>query len=461
MFTQDDKKRISGLLKKYGIKGKGEVFNRIDHGATPEEIEAFLQLLINNNAASQKPKITFREQSLDYKVFGQHLIARNALDDMSAIMRLPYVIGGSLMPDGHRVQENHVPVGGVVLSDAIVPGFVGSDIACSVLLTITNQSIEEDWIQHAIPSIKYVLRNHAYFGQEMNPEPIVFKQPFYLEPLIMETDLGSEVFENIKKFARNHFGTSGDGNHFVEVGTVNIQSNVGAFYSSGKKRYLALLSHFGSRAVGSTIAGAFQSEALGLYDMPKGMTDAPLDPATPSGRDYWKLMNWAGEFAEAGHRWLHNHLLTRLGDRVTLSYANSHAIYSKHNFAWLTDRGYVHRKGATPAEYGQHGVIPATMGDKTQVVIGLGNADSLYSASHGAGRRYSRGTAIQQFGKINTANFLLKEYGVELLGGGPDEDPRAYKDIKEVIAAQKECLTLIGSFEPIVVRMADPRFLWH
>jgi len=380
---------------------------------------------------------------------------------MDAIMRLPYVTGGALMPDGHRVQENHVPVGGVVLANAVVPGIVGSDIACSVLLTITSQTLEDEWVEQAIPSIKYVLKHCTYFGQEINPQPVVFEQPFHRQDVKIETDTGRQVYDQVKKIARNHFGTSGDGNHFIEIGGVNVQHSSAGFLTTGRQRYLAVLSHFGSRAVGSTIADAFQSEATALYDMPKGMTDAPLDISTPLGRDYWTLMNWAGEFAEAGHRWLHPHVLQQLSERVLLKYAKCHSIYSKHNFAWLTDQGILHRKGATPAEYGEYGVIPATMGDQTQVVMGLGNPDSMNSASHGAGRRFSRGAAIQQFGKSDTAGLLLKEYRVHLLGGGPDEDPRAYKQIKDVMEAQQTCVTSIGNFQPIVVRMADPRFLWR
>jgi tRNA-splicing ligase RtcB (3'-phosphate/5'-hydroxy nucleic acid ligase) len=461
MFSKIEKKRIDSVLKAHGIRRKGDVVDLINRGATPSEIDVFIQQLIDEVAANKKPVLELLEVAQEHKIFGQHLIAQNALDDMSAIMRLPYVMSGALMPDGHRVEENHVPVGGVVLSDAIVPGIVGSDIACSVLLTVLDQPIDNEWLEQAIPSIKYTLKNYAYFGQETNPEPAVFDQPFYRQSMSMETDLGKQVFDSVKKIARNHFGTSGDGNHFVEVGTVNIQRNGASFHNTGKKRYLGLLSHFGSRAVGSTIAKVFCSEVAALFDMPKGMPDAPLDPDSPLGRDYWKLMEWAGEFAEAGHRWLHNYLLGHLGDRVTLSYSKAHSIYSKHNFAWATSEGYLHRKGATPADFGQFGVIPATMGDATQVVVGLGNPDSMSSASHGAGRRFSRGSAIQQFGKSDTAEHLLKEYGVHLLGGGPDEDPRAYKKIGEVMSAQEECVTTVGGFEPIVVRMANPRFLWR
>lgn len=433
----------------------------IERGATPTEVEAFIQQLIAEKEAARKPVLTLSDQPHDYTVFGRGLIAQNTLDDMNAIMRLPYVTGGAVMPDGHRVQENHVPVGGVVLSDAIVPGIVGADIACSVLITITSQPLDDEWVAQSLPSMKYVLRNYAYFGQEINPDPVVFDQDFHKEGVETETDLGHHVYHKVKQIARNHFGTSGDGNHFLEIGGVNIQPRAGGFYNTGKKRYLAVLSHFGSRAVGSTVADTFQTAALDRYDMPKGMTDAPLDLSTSTGRDYFNLMNYAGAFAEAGHRWLHPHILKHLGDRVALQFGSSTTIYSRHNFAWLTDDGYLHRKGATPAASGEYGVIPATMGDQTQIVIGLGNPDSMGSASHGAGRRYSRGTAIQQFGKTNTAEYLLDEYGVHLLGGGPDEDPRAYKPIAEVMAAQESCVTAVGNFTPIAVRMADPRFTWR
>ena len=75
------------------------------------------------------------------------------------------------------------------------------------------------------------------------------------------------------------------------------------------------------------------------------------------------------------------------------------------------------------------------MGTGSYVVRGLGNEVGLCSASHGAGRRMSRGEAKRRFSiadleQQTTAVECRKDRGVI------DEIPGAYKDLEAVIAAQ-------------------------
>lgn len=422
-FTKKERKEINKMLKSKGIRKKGVVFNLINEGGTQSEVYALIDKLEAEVIANQKPVVSMTDVPRPYNVFGSSIIAQNTLQDMDAVMSLPYNIRGALMPDGHRVQENHVPVGGVVLSEAILPSVVGNDIACSVMLTITNMRVGGEWFDENIKSMRYVLRNYAYFGHEINPAPVIHDYDFYNEGVAVESELGKQTWSAIRNTARTQFGTSGDGNHFVEFGIVNVKVVNGKLVRTNDN-YLAILSHFGSRAVGSTIAKAFKRYANGQYDMPKGMSDAPLHANTAEGRDYWKLMQFAGEFAEYGHGWLHNWLLNHLSERVALSYSKAAQFYSKHNFAWETNDGYLHRKGSTPAQAGEVGIIPATMGHETKIVMGLGNNESLNSASHGAGRTHSRGRALQEFGSDNTAEYLMRNHSAYLIGGGADEDPR-------------------------------------
>lgn len=449
MLNSDEKKQIHDLLKSKNIKSKKTVFDLIAKGASYDEVLQLVEQLDQQQQSERKPSLGFKDKSVEYQVFGKHLISNNAIEDMNAVMRLPGVIGGALMPDAHRVAENCVPVGGVVVTDdTIYPSIVGNDIACSVNLTITDLIVDDDWFNAYVPTIRYVLRHYSYFGQEINPDNVVKDQAFYKKPPRMNSHLGQGTLELVVDSMRYQFGTSGDGNHFVEFGIVE---------NARKEKQLAILSHFGSRSIGQIIARRFEEFATDQYEMPKGISEAPLNLWTPEGMDYFELMNLAGEFAEAGHKWLHQHLLAHLVERTKSSLAVRQSIYSKHNFAWSTDYGMVHRKGATPAAYGQMGVIPATMGDSTQIVRGTGNSFSFESASHGAGRTHSRGQALQEF-KGDTAQYLLKNYDVYLEGGGPDEDPRAYKKIKNVMEAQRDCVETLMEFQPKVVRMADPRF---
>jgi tRNA-splicing ligase RtcB len=46
---------------------------------------------------------------------------------------------------------------------------------------------------------------------------------------------------------------------------------------------------------------------------------------------------------------------------------------------------------------------------------------------------------------------------VELLAGGLDEAPQAYKPIREVMAAQRDLVDVIGTFQPRLVPMSSEK----
>jgi tRNA-splicing ligase RtcB (3'-phosphate/5'-hydroxy nucleic acid ligase) len=115
---------------------------------------------------------------------------------------------------------------------------------------------------------------------------------------------------------------------------------------------------------------------------------------------------------------------------------------------------YVHRKGATPAGQGVLGVIPGSMATPGFVVRGKGDASSLNSASHGAGRAMSRTAAKERF-NWKMVRPKLEAAGVTLLSAGIDENPFAYKDIDAVMNAQRDLVDVIARFDPRIVKMAD------
>ena len=99
-------------------------------------------------------------------------------------------------------------------------------------------------------------------------------------------------------------------------------------------------------------------------------------------------MELMGRYAAANHALIHKYVAANLGAEVLLDLENH------HNFAWkerhvingVEKEVIVHRKGATPAGEGVLGIIPGSMASPGFVVSGKGNAESLNSASHGAGR---------------------------------------------------------------------------
>src|SRR6478735_3192709 len=131
-------------------------------------------------------------------------------------------------------------------------------------------------------------------------------------------------------------------------------------------------------------------------------------------------------------------------------------VENHHNFAWKEKfdgkEVIVHRKGATPAGKDVLGIIPGSMTAPGFIVKGNGEEASVNSASHGAGRRMSRTAALKSISH-NLLNDMLAKHGVKLLGGGLDEAPMAYKDIHEVMKAQKHLVETVGLFYPKIVKM--------
>ena len=152
------------------------------------------------------------------------------------------------------------------------------------------------------------------------------------------------------------------------------------------------------------------------------------------GIEYWMAMNLAGEYASACHHVIHDKIAKQLG-RQPLTRVENH-----HNFAWKEPyegrEVIVHRKGATPAGKDVLGIIPGSMTAPGFIVKGLGEAASINSASHGAGRKMSRSAAIKSITQTALQDELHKQ-GVKLIGGGLDEAPFAYKNIFDVMNAQK------------------------
>lgn len=136
-------------------------------------------------------------------------------------------------------------------------------------------------------------------------------------------------------------------------------------------------------------------------------------------------------------------------------------IENHHNFAWkekLADGTEVmmHRKGATPAGEGVLGIIPGSMSAPGFVVRGKGDATSINSASHGAGRAMSRSAAFKTLDPALLKAELTNK-NVTLLGSDLDEAPMAYKDIHTVMAAQTDLVDVLATFQPRIVRMADAK----
>lgn len=396
--------------------------------------------------------VAYREQwgtdpePCSYQSWGTEIDA-GSFQQIENACQLPVSVAAALMPDAHVGYG--LPIGGVLACDnAVIPYAVGVDIACRMKLTVTDLPVDafRENTPQSCDELDQALQQGTRFGVggrwPVNP---------YHEVLDEDWTITAVTRENRDKAAAQ-LGTSGSGNHFVEWGILTLPV---AELGIEAGQYVALLSHSGSRGSGAAVCRRYTDIARG--SVPARIRNdkqlrhlAWLSMDSEAGQEYWAAMNLMGRYASANHAVIHRNVL-QLAGAQSLATVENH-----HNFAWKETHGgrevYVHRKGATPAAAGELGVIPGNMADSCFVVRGKGNADSLRSASHGAGRKMSRAAAKAAFHWKTWKNHL-REKQVRLLAGGLDEVPGAYKDIHEVMAAQKDLVDVVGEFLPKIVMM--------
>lgn len=383
-----------------------------------------------------------RNTRVPFKIYGEDQIDQLAKFQLYDALKLPVAFKGALMPDAHAGYG--LPIGGVLACDnAVIPYGVGVDIGCRMCLSILPIKVE--YLDGHRQQLMNMLANHTKFGMKethkvKHDHEIFSRSAFSDIPLL----------KYLKDKAYKQLGTSGGGNHFVEFGIVELKEEDNEFdLPMGK--YVGLLSHSGSRGLGANIAKHYTHLARKQCPLPKNVQHlAWLDLNSHDGQEYWMAMNLAGDYAKACHDNIHYRICKLLGVR-SLAKIENH-----HNFAWKEvhdGKEYiVHRKGATPANKGELGIIPGSMTANGYIVKGTGNVDSLHSASHGAGRSHSRKHSKMSF-TMHEVNAELKKHNVSLIGGGIDEAPMAYKDIQTVMSNQSDLVEIIGTFKPQIVRM--------
>src|SRR5437868_4398208 len=254
------------------------------------------------------------------------------------------------------------------------------------------------------------------------------------------SDLTPAVKDLLGK-ARSQLGTLGGGNHFIEL-CLDTDDRVW------------LMLHSGSRNIGKSLAEIHIGRAKKLAhnrDLPDRDLAVFL-AGTKEMEEYRRDLLWAQRYARANREamlHLYENVLRRF--RPDVRFAD--AVHCHHNYVaeetHFGEEVLVTRKGAIRAGKGDLGIIPGSMGTRPFVVGGLGNALSFDSASHGAGRRMSRGEAKRRF----TVNDLREQTkGVECRkdGGVLDEIPAAYKDIGQVMEQQKDLVEVVAELRQVL-----------
>ncbi len=409
-------------------------------------LEGLAKAMIEEAQPKESDTIALVENAKSYTVFGEGYIEEGARNQMNIAMKLPVTEAGALMPDAH--QGYGLPIGGVLATkNAIIPYGVGVDIGCRMALSIFDIPEKHYFGKDAMYKRELIAftkfgAGHGFKGTERADHEVLENEAFNSTPFL----------KHLHGKAWSQLGTSGGGNHFVEWGIIEFAER-DEVLNIDKGRYVALLTHSGSRGLGATIAGHYTKLAKDLCKLPKEAANlAYLDLNSAEGQEYWIAMNLAGDYASACHEVIHKRLTKAIGAKVLAKVENH------HNFAWKEtlngEEVIVHRKGATPAGKGVMGIIPGSMTAPGFLVRGKGEASSINSASHGAGRLMSRTKAIQSITR-SEMKAILKDHGVTLIGAGLDEAPMAYKDIHQVMAAQIELVDVVAKFEPKMVRMAD------
>jgi tRNA-splicing ligase RtcB (3'-phosphate/5'-hydroxy nucleic acid ligase) len=380
-----------------------------------------------------------------YQVWGKNQIDPAAIAQLERSTQLPVSVRAALMPDAHVGYG--LPIGGVLATrNAVIPYAVGVDIACRMRLSIFEASPYA--LEQKREKFRRALQNNTRFGTG-----VVWETPH--DHPVMSDPLWAEhpIARSVRETARAQLGSSGSGNHFAEFGAIEVTTpfvTEQAEIPPGK--YLALLTHSGSRRLGYQIANHYTAIAMhrwgGLPTTHKMLAWLDLDSGV--GAEYWAGMQLAGAYASACHEIIHN----LIANAVKLEVRG--VIENHHNFAWQEqidgETLIVHRKGATPAGPGVMGVIPGSMGAPGFVVRGLGNPLALNSASHGAGRKLNRREAAGRY-DWNAIQRHLKGQGIEVLAAGDDELPGAYKNIHEVMKAQQDLVESVAEFSPKMVLM--------
>lgn len=362
----------------------------------------------------------------------------NALDQAERSASMPFVDGHiALMPDAHVGMG--ATIGSVIPTrGAIIPSAVGVDIGCGMVAV--ECPFTSDLLPDNLDSLHAAITDVVPAGVGRGHES------WSGDGVEILTDSRSEGMTAKQRVtAANQLGSLGSGNHFVEV-------------CLDERDRVWVVLHSGSRGIGNQLARqhiAGAKELMGRYFIDLEDPDlAYLVEGTPEFDAYIRHMLWAQDYALTNREVMMDAVLIQLAGVIGHNFDESCRINCHHNFTELEHhRGrnmWITRKGAIRAREGDLGVIPGSMGTRSYIVSGKGAPASYNSCSHGAGRRMSRGRARRE---LDTAGLTEAMAGKAWNGNAADlidEDPRAYKDIDQVMADQQDLVTIEHTLSQIL-----------
>jgi len=364
--------------------------------------------------------------------------------------RLPIVCKHiAAMPDVHF--GIGATVGSVIPTfKAIIPDAVGVDSGCGMMACKTTLTAED--LPDNLGPLRAAIERAVPHGRSPgNRDPGAWQKVpgsvdtawAQLEPEF--TELCRDYPKIAKTNNRNHLGTLGTGNHFIEV----CLDGQGAVW---------FMLHSGSRGVGNFIGTMFIE--LAKQDAMRNNVNLPdrdlayFEEGSRYFGDYVRGVGWAQKFAALNREVMMRRVIEAAKTVICKNFqSHIEAVNCHHNYVQreqhFGEDVFVTRKGAVSAKAGQLGIIPGSMGARRYIVRGKGNPESFESCSHGAGRVMSRGLAKRRF---TLADHRAATEGVECRKDKDviDETPAAYKDIDAVMEAQRDLVDVVHTLKQVV-----------
>lgn len=378
-------------------------------------------------------------------------VEEDARRQLQNTARMPFVFRHlAVMPDVHVGKGS--TIGTVIPTQgAIIPAAVGVDIGCGMMAARTTLKAAD------LPDSLHRLRSaieravpHGRAPGRRDPGAWGDRPPHHVDEMWKTLMPGfGRICQKYPKLARTnnhvHLGTLGTGNHFIEV-------------CLDESDTVWFMLHSGSRGVGNAIGTQFIE--LAQQDMRHHIANLPdrdlayFEEGSAHFDDYVEAVGWAQEYARRNREVMMAAVVGAARTVIGKPFAmDEHAVNCHHNYVQKERHFgadvFVTRKGAVSAQKGQLGIIPGSMGARSFIVRGLGNAESFCSCSHGAGRTMSRNEARRRYTVADqvqaTAHVECRKDAAVI-----DEIPMAYKDIDAVMAAQSSLVEVVHTLRQVV-----------
>ena len=377
------------------------------------------------------------------------VVDHKAMDQLHNVALLPIIHSHvAAMPDVHW--GIGATVGSVIPTrGAIIPAAVGVDIGCGMMATRLD-GVTADDLPDSLVSIREAIERVIPLGRGA-----LYERNFVTNPPSDHSTMVQWIKDKHPEVTRrrklssgalilSQFGTLGGGNHFIEL---CLDENEDVW----------MMLHSGSRGIGNCIGNYFIK--LAKADMRRHISNLPdsnlayFTEGSEHFQDYVYAVMWAQRYADGNRRVMMDRILRTLKSHLPPFKTRTEAIACHHNYVasetHFGENVFVTRKGAVRAGVGEMGIIPGSMGAKSYIVRGKGNAMSFESCSHGAGRVMSRSEAKRT---ITLEDHIKATEGVECKKDRSvlDESPACYKDIQAVMDAQSDLVEIVHTLKQVV-----------